>query len=105
MKSNLGPKSATVGNVPANPQSDGLGYNPRCLRRDVSVQNAKGTATSYIMQLLTASRNNAILPFQNEMQGYFPDGTLGVHGGGHFTIGGDPGGVSIHSNIFLGIRH
>lgn len=26
------------------------------------------------------------------MQGYFPDGTIGVHGGGHFTTGGDPGG-------------
>jgi tyrosinase len=26
------------------------------------------------------------------MQGDFPNGFLGVHTGGHFTIGGDPGG-------------
>ena len=26
------------------------------------------------------------------MQGNFTAGTYGVHGGGHFTIGGDPGG-------------
>jgi tyrosinase len=26
------------------------------------------------------------------MQGDFPNGFLGVHTGGHFTVGGDPGG-------------
>jgi tyrosinase len=89
---NLGPISPTIQNVPSNPQSNGFGLNPRCLRRAISIQNAKGTTTDYTYQLLTASRNSQILAFQNEMQGYFPDGMIGVHGGGHFTTGGDPGG-------------
>jgi tyrosinase len=33
-----------------------------------------------------------ILSFQNRMQGDFPASYLGVHAGGHFWIGGDPGG-------------
>jgi tyrosinase len=29
------------------------------------------------------------------MQGDYPNGYLGIHSGGHYTIGGDPGGVRI----------
>src|SRR3954471_21509561 len=92
MTVNLGPRSATIQNVPSNPRSDGFGLNPRCLRRAISTAMARGTTTDLTYQLITASRNNQISPFQNEMQGFFPDGTIGVHGGGHFTTGGDPGG-------------
>lgn len=89
---NLGPVSPTLQDVPRNPQSNGFGLNPRCLRRQISIQQARGSSTDYTYQLLTASRNSQIRPFQDEMQGFFPDGMMGVHGSGHFTTGGDPGG-------------
>jgi hypothetical protein len=37
--------------------------------------------------------NADIYWFQTVMQGQFDVGLWGVHTGGHFTIGGDPGGV------------
>lgn len=40
-------------------------------------------------ELLTNYDN--ILDFQNRMQGDFPAEYLGVHAGGHFWVGGDPG--------------
>ena len=33
---NLGPVAPVLANFTANPSFDGLGYNPRCLRRDIS---------------------------------------------------------------------
>ena len=35
---------------------------------------------------------NTFYNFSTTMQGDFPNGFLGVHTAGHFTIGGDPGG-------------
>jgi tyrosinase len=77
--------------VAANPSFTGLGYNPRCLRRDVSRFASSGwTKDSDIVSLV---RNNSdFLSFSSNMQGNFPAGFLGVHTGGHFTVGGDPGG-------------
>ncbi|KAH8601176.1 tyrosinase [Bisporella sp. PMI_857] len=69
-----------------------LSYFPRCLRRDVSPwvsSNWTKDTDSYdlIMQ------NPDIYWFQQVMQGNgFVDGFFGVHAGGHYTIGGDPGG-------------
>jgi len=92
MTVNLGPVSPTLAEPEVVPQSgNGLQYNPRCLKRDVSewVSSQWNTdAQSY--SLIT--QNNDILDFQNTMQGNFATGFFGVHTGGHFTIGGDPGG-------------
>lgn len=85
--------SATINNVPANPRSDGLGYNPRCLRRDVNKNAAAVTTANYTYDLIT--KNNDIGSFQNVMQGQFQLGQWGVHTGGHYTIGGDPAGVCL----------
>ncbi|KAF2840994.1 Di-copper centre-containing protein [Patellaria atrata CBS 101060] len=68
-----------------------MGYNPRCLRRDInpyvsSRWNRDIDAVNLILQ------NPDIAAFQSRMQGDFPAGFAGVHTGGHFTIGGDPGG-------------
>lgn len=42
-----------------------------------------------------------ILGFQNLLQGFVPTpGYLGVHTGGHFTVGGDPGGVRSIISLF-----
>jgi tyrosinase len=94
---NLGPVLSILDNVPKNPQPDGLGYNPRCLRRDLNKYAAAVTGANYTYTLITTASNIDL--FQNAMQGghpgdFFLEGRWGVHGGGHFTTGGDPGGVS-----------
>jgi tyrosinase len=64
-----------------------LKYNPRCLKRDISKSNAAHTTADKTYALITRSRD--VASFQDTMQG-----VPGVHAGGHFTIGGDPGSVS-----------
>ncbi|KAK4194155.1 hypothetical protein QBC40DRAFT_321258 [Triangularia verruculosa] len=89
MTVNLGP-IAPILQLPRNPRSDGLGYNPRCLRRDVNKNSAAVTTANYTYDLIT--KNNDVYWFQTVMEGQFPQGKWGVHAGGHYTIGGDPGG-------------
>ncbi|KAF2751134.1 Di-copper centre-containing protein [Sporormia fimetaria CBS 119925] len=86
MKVNLGPMALMGDTVaPRNPRSDGYGYNPRCIRRDISgYLTSRDATTAKIASLITTSSN--IATFQNVMQQ-----TNGVHGAGHFTIAGDPG--------------
>lgn len=86
----LGPVAGTIDGVTPNPTADGYSYNPRCLRRDISENAAVSTRTNATVALLTTHDN--IADFQEYMQGSFAKGMLGVHGGGHFTVGGDPGG-------------
>ncbi|KAL1877454.1 hypothetical protein Daus18300_002441 [Diaporthe australafricana] len=92
MSVNLGPIAAISSlKVPANPQSDGLGHNPRCLRRDVNKYSAAKTTANYTEALITT--NAKVGPFQDKMQGQgLGTNDWGVHIGGHYTIGGDPGG-------------
>ncbi|KAH7412780.1 hypothetical protein BKA64DRAFT_337575 [Cadophora sp. MPI-SDFR-AT-0126] len=92
MSVNLGPIFPSISGVPPNPQQDGLGYNPRCLRRDINPHAAAVTATNYTYALITDPLHSDIYWFQTVMQGQFPEGKWGVHTGGHYTIGGDPGG-------------
>ncbi|KAF1834931.1 Di-copper centre-containing protein [Decorospora gaudefroyi] len=75
--------------VPPNPQADGLGYNPRCLRRDMSQQAADATTDFEVSSLI--KNFNDIATFQTVYQGEFAEGRMGVHTGGHYTIGGDAG--------------
>lgn len=90
MSVNLGPVAPTLDGV--EPNGDGTGYNPRCLRRDISAFAAQGwTKTIDTASLIL--ENDDIYWFQTIMQGEFEKGFLGVHTAGHFTIGGDPGGV------------
>lgn len=83
----LGPMAAMVQPAPAaNPQADGYGSNPRCIRRDIT--NTLGMNYGKTEDIVNSIVNyDDILSFQNFMQG----GT-GVHGVGHFTVAGDPGG-------------
>lgn len=94
MTVHLGPVFGTISGTPVNPQADGFGYNPRCLRRDVNVHSAAVTKTNYTYDLITNPSNADIYWFQTVMQGLFSIGEWGVHTGGHYTVGGDPGGVS-----------
>lgn len=89
----LGPVAPMIDPAPpANPRPDGYGDNPRCLRRDISNQlTSQYARTQDIVSLITTSAD--IGTFQNVMQGGAGGfGGMGVHGAGHFTIAGDPGG-------------
>lgn len=85
MTVNLGPVSPTQQGV-----SKGSGlysYVPRCLRRDITaLPSSKWLKISDIASLIVTSPD--ILTFQNTMQGDFPNGFLGVHAAGHFTMNG-----------------
>ncbi|CAG8972828.1 hypothetical protein HYALB_00001247 [Hymenoscyphus albidus] len=73
-----------------NPGSfGGLGYNPTCLKRDINPAFAR--RWSNWTSVLETFQWQDIGTFQDFLQGV---GTRagGVHGGGHFTISGDPGG-------------
>ncbi|KAI4912816.1 hypothetical protein J4E90_006222 [Alternaria incomplexa] len=85
----LGPIATKVTGIKPNPQADGLGYNPRCINRDVNKNSAYLSRDEVITELLENS--NDILTFQNRMQGDFPNRYLGVHSAGHYTVGGDAG--------------
>ncbi|KAF3086359.1 hypothetical protein TWF569_000742 [Orbilia oligospora] len=95
MTVNLGPGffGAQYPDVAPNPQFDGLGYNPRCLRRDLGFTAAKiGSTDLNSTNLIT--KYTTIKTFQDFMQGTFLSGgrDIGVHTAGHFWVGGDPGG-------------
>ena len=88
---NFGPNDPLFSYLPPNPQADGLGHNPRCLIRDISAHVSKlWTNDSDISDLILNYKT--IESFQDRLQGDFGNGYFGVHSGGHYTIGGDPGG-------------
>ena len=87
--SSIGPIQTKAKGIKPNPQADGLGYNPRCLSRDVNKHAAYRSRDEVITELIKNSKD--ILSFQNRMQGDFPTGYLGVHSAGHYTVGGDQG--------------
>lgn len=83
---NLGPLAALADTTPPrNPRTDGYGYNPRCVKRDISnYLTQRDATTAKIATLITGSKD--INTFQTRMQAMD-----GVHPAGHFTISGDPG--------------
>jgi tyrosinase len=84
---NLGPVQSLSKSVKPNPQANGLGYNPRCISRDINSYASAKTADAHITDLLL--NYTTIASFQDRMQSAGP--FLGVHLGGHYTIGGDAG--------------
>jgi tyrosinase len=70
-----------------NPQANGMGNNARCLRRDMNNDLAMHQGRPEdIAELIESPTLNA---FQSFLEG--------VHGVGHFTIAGDPGGDVFNS--------
>ncbi|KAL1651067.1 hypothetical protein SLS61_005584 [Didymella pomorum] len=88
---NLGPVSPALPNITPNPSPSGLDYNPRCLRRDISLVASLGWTKDADVAALIRNADT-FFNFSTTMQGDFGAGYLGVHTAGHFTIGGDPGG-------------
>lgn len=87
---NLGPIAPVYTNITTNPLASGLGYNPRCQRRDISQFCAGYTSDAYSTALIAGSPD--IATFQTVLQGQFDQGKIGLHTAGHFIVGGDPGG-------------
>jgi tyrosinase len=92
MTVSLGLFGKVVSNIPDNPRADGYGSNPRCLRRDVNKYAAAVTTANYAYALITETKT--VDGFEAVMLGTPAKKDWGVHMGGHYTIGGDPGGVS-----------
>ncbi|KAF2109160.1 hypothetical protein BDV96DRAFT_502938 [Lophiotrema nucula] len=90
MKVNLGPVALGTTNGTTISNGDGLSYNPRCLKRDLTDYTNKrfANATSIVKNILGT---HDVYDFQMTMQGYPGSGDIGVHGGGHYSMGGDPG--------------
>jgi tyrosinase len=81
--------------VPKNPRTDGFGYNPRCIKRDISGYLVQRDATTAkIAALITNSKT--VATFQDTMQNQ-----VGVHAAGHFTVSGDPGSGMLISMLTL----
>ncbi|KAL1626138.1 hypothetical protein SLS54_002972 [Diplodia seriata] len=93
---NLGPLSlslvngSAVGSSLTEDKSDDFSWNPRCLKRDLSdAVNKRHANATGVLSLLRNTKD--VYDFQMTMQSYPGQGELGVHGGGHYSIGGDPG--------------
>ncbi|KAK7959707.1 tyrosinase [Apiospora aurea] len=84
------PGGSLAGGSPPNPRADGLGYNPRRLRRDVGPAIGERYANwTTVWDLL---RKPNITEYRFLSEGGFNNGEIGPHGGGHYMINGDPGG-------------
>lgn len=89
MTVNLGPAALAIpGNITITNPVGPLSYNPRCLRRDLTdaINRRYANATSILHTL----RQPTIHAFQMTMQGIPGSGDIGIHGGGHYSLGGDP---------------
>jgi tyrosinase len=81
MKVNLGPVALGLTNGSTIANGDGLSYNPRCLKRDLTdYTNKRWANATSIVSLILGSKD--VESFQMEMQGVPGSGNIGVHGGG-----------------------
>ena len=65
-------------------------YNPRCLRRDISSYiPKKWFTTANLLNVTIGAGSRTHRDFWTEIQGRYPDGFLGLHTSGHYTMGGD----------------
>lgn len=86
----MAPSVDTAEKIPKNSRSDGYGYNPRCLRRDVN----NYFTTQYLRPIDIANHINStsdMLTFETTFQ-TDTEKAFSLHTAGHYTIWGDPGG-------------
>ncbi|CAG8078514.1 unnamed protein product [Penicillium salamii] len=88
-KVNLGPAALMLPGGNTSAAANPLAYNPRCLNRDLTTAILSDYAnfTSTVDLILS---NDDVWDFQMSMQGVPGSGSIGVHGGGHYSMGGDP---------------
>jgi tyrosinase len=90
MKVNLGPVNLSLPGNQTVSNGDGLSYNPRCLKRDLTDYANKRFANASSIARTIINQDN-IEDFQMTMQGVPGTDDIGIHGGGHYSMGGDPG--------------
>ncbi|KAL0937771.1 tyrosinase central domain-containing protein [Colletotrichum truncatum] len=93
MTVHVGPRAMlTFGSTNATSVENPLDDHPRCLKRDLNKHVGK-KYSSFLNSTTLILDNDEHEMFQAVMEGddRFVDGQLGVHGGGHYIIGGDPG--------------
>lgn len=90
MSVNLGPVAlgqpggTSSGSGPVVPGQ--FSWNPRCLKRDLSTAvNRRYANASSVVGLVLGSDD--VDAFQMAMQGVPGSGSIGVHGGGHYSLG------------------
>ncbi|KAI9152191.1 N-acetyl-6-hydroxytryptophan oxidase ivoB [Paramyrothecium foliicola] len=89
---NLGPVRPGMVDLPPSPTGP-LGYNPRCLRRDLTNTPMEYMNVNNLLNITVGPASHSIALFQNEFQGRFPDGFIGMHAAGHFVAGGEASDV------------
>ncbi|GAB7358402.1 hypothetical protein MBLNU230_g2471t1 [Neophaeotheca triangularis] len=88
MSVNLGPFGGTLTTEPG--PDDGLGYNPRRLKRDLGpAMNMRYANYSTVLRLLTTPD---VTSYRLLSEGVQYTVEIGPHGGIHYCISGDPGG-------------
>ncbi|KAI1484838.1 Di-copper centre-containing protein [Biscogniauxia mediterranea] len=88
---NLGPAALdTPGGVVVTSPDGPLAHNPRCLKRSLTdYANRAFANASSVLSNVVGPQN--VYDFQMQMQGVPGSGDMGIHGGGHYALGGDPG--------------
>ncbi|KAE8375210.1 hypothetical protein BDV26DRAFT_283635 [Aspergillus bertholletiae] len=87
---NLGPAALYLPGGNMSAAANPLAYNPRCMKRSLTTEILQRYNTfPKIVELILG--NNDVWDFQMTMQGVPGSGSIGVHGGGHYSMGGDPG--------------
>ncbi|KAJ5167646.1 Tyrosinase-like protein orsC [Penicillium canariense] len=87
---NMGPSFLYVPGGNVSRMSNPLDYNPRCLKRDLTTSILRDN-NNYTTILQLILNNHDVWDFETNAQGAPGSGLLGVHGGGHLAMGGDPG--------------
>ncbi|RMD39541.1 hypothetical protein DV735_g5589, partial [Chaetothyriales sp. CBS 134920] len=85
----IDPSQLVLGGLPA----DAFAYNPSCLRRDLN----NYVATTYTNYELVANATHApsAAAFELAINGIIGSGTLGVHSGAHFEVGGQMNSIHV----------
>ncbi|KAB8231515.1 tyrosinase family protein [Aspergillus alliaceus] len=89
-KVSMGPAALSLPGGNMSAVANPLEYNPRCMKRSLTTEIVKKYANfPKIVELILESED--VWDFQMTMQGVPGSGSIGVHGGGHYSMGGDPG--------------
>lgn len=88
---NLGPGVLILPDNSLDMSGQDFHYNPRCLKRDFTDEALTRYANETSVLNLLRGDTADIWAFQSLLQGRKDAGELGVHGGGHYSMGGDPG--------------
>ncbi|KAK8122663.1 hypothetical protein PG984_011333 [Apiospora sp. TS-2023a] len=100
-----GPFNLTINLGPITPRMDGLTpisslfeWNPRCLRRDLTMSASRFLNAENLLNITVGDASHSIQLFQDELQGVRNDPDfLGMHGSGHFSMGAD--GTDLYASI------